>query len=307
MAAKAATHDMLVGETMRRLKPGTKLVVASHNPGKVWEIRKLIAPFGLEAISAGDLNLPEPEETESTFIGNARLKSLAAAKGANLPALADDSGLEVECLNGDPGVYSARWAGPTKDFGLAMKKVADEITARNAWTSPGPRANFISVLSLAWPDGTTQEYTGKVHGVLVWPPRGSNGFGYDSMFQADGETITFGEMDPQRKNAISHRAQAFATFERECLGKPNPSANDNRAPSAFDGLDAAARSISTREEFVRFVAALQDDLKTNRSAWTSQSLDGYLDALGNWVTDANIPAEPVWRTLARALLAASRK
>ena len=291
---------------MRKLQPGTKLVVASHNPGKVWEIRKLIAPFGLEAVSAGDLDLPEPDETETTFIGNARLKSLAAAKGANLPALADDSGLEVACLNGDPGVYSARWAGPTKDFGLAMKKVADEVSARNGWTPPGPRANFISVLSLAWPNGTTQVYTGKVHGVLVWPPRGSNGFGYDSMFQADGETITFGEMDPQRKNEISHRAQAFATFERECLGKPNPVANDNRAPSAFDGLDAAAHSISTREELVRFVAAMQADLKTNRPDWTNQSLDSYLDALGNWVTDSTIPAEPVWRTMARALLAASR-
>ena len=291
---------------MKRLASGTKLVVASHNPGKVWEIRKLIAPYGLDAISAGDLNLPEPEETETTFEGNARLKALASARGANLPALADDSGLEVECLGGAPGIYSARWAGPTNDFGLAMKKVAEEVTARHGWSHPGPRANFISVLSLAWPDGTTQEYAGRIHGVLVWPPRGANGFGYDSMFQADGEDITFGEMDPQRKNAISHRAQAFALFEREALGKPiatGPSAS----PSAYDGLDAAARSISSREEFVRFAAALQADLKTNRASWTNGTLDAYLDALGNWVTDATIPDEPVWRTMARALLAASRK
>ncbi|MEQ1698037.1 MAG: non-canonical purine NTP pyrophosphatase [Hyphomicrobiaceae bacterium] len=291
---------------MRSLQSGTKLVVASHNPGKVWEIRKLIAPYGLDAISAGDLNLPEPDETEPTFEGNARLKALAAAKGANLAALADDSGLEVECLGGAPGIYSARWAGPTKDFGLAMKKVAEEITARHGWVHPGPRANFISVLSLAWPDGTTQEYAGRIHGHLVWPPRGNNGFGYDSMFQADGETITFGEMDPVRKNAISHRAQAFALFEREALGPPNPG-QPTAAPSHLDSLDAAARSISTREEFVCFIAALQTDLKSNRANWTNQSLESYLDALGNWATDSPLPSEPVWRTLARALLAASRK
>ena len=293
---------------MRRLQSGTKLVVASHNPGKVWEIRKLIAPYGLDAISAGDLNLPEPEETEATFEGNARLKALAAAVGANLPALADDSGLEVDCLGGAPGIFSARWAGPTKDFGLAMKKVAEEITARHGWSHPGPRANFISVLSLAWPDGTTQQYAGRIHGVLVWPPRGANGFGYGSMFQADGEDITFGEMDPARKNAISHRAQAFALFEHEALGPPMTTAatTPGAAPNAHDGLDAAAQSISTREEFVRFVSYLQADLKTNRAAWTNSTLDAYLDAIGNHVTDAAIPAEPVWRTLARTLLAASR-
>lgn len=289
----------------RKLTSAAKLVVASHNPGKVWEIRKLISPYGLDAISAGDLNLPEPEETETTFEGNARLKARAAAIGANLPALADDSGLEVECLGGAPGIYSARWAGPTKDFGLAMKKVAEEVTARHGWSHPGPRANFISVLSLAWPDGTTQEYTGRIHGHLVWPPRGANGFGYDSMFQADGESITFGEMDPARKNAISHRAQAFALFEREALGAPG-ARTPSAGPDTYDGLDAAARSISTREEFVRFISHLQADLKANRTAWNNGTLDTYLDALGNWVTDAAVPEEPVWRTMARALLAASR-
>jgi XTP/dITP diphosphohydrolase len=290
---------------MRKLQAGTKLVVASHNPGKVWEIRKLIAPYGMDAVSAGDLNLSEPEETETTFSGNARLKALAAARGAGLPALADDSGLEVACLDGAPGVYSARWAGPKKDFGLAMKTVFDEVSARGGWTGSGPRANFISVLSVAWPDGVTQEYAGRIHGVLVWPPRGANGFGYDPMFLPDGETQTFGEMDPQRKNAISHRAQAFALFERDCLeGAAGVVVNDG--PSAFEGLDAAARSISTREEFVRFVAALREDLKLNASAWQNTSLDSYLDGLGGWVTDAAIPDAPVWRTMARALLAASR-
>ncbi len=299
----------------RRLSAGTKLVVASHNPGKVWEIRKLIAPYGLEAVSAGDLKLPEPEETETTFDGNARLKALASARGANLPALADDSGLEVACLDGAPGVYSARWAGPKKDFGLAMKTVADEVTARGGWTGAGPRANFISVLSVAWTDGATQEYTGRIHGVLVWPPRGANGFGYDPMFLPDGETLTFGEMDPQRKNAISHRAQAFALFEGACLDGAlrrdgcayrTGGVVASAGPSSFEGLDAAARSISTREEFVRFVQALREDLKADAQAWKNTSLDAYLDGLGGYVTDAAIPDEPVWRTIARALLAASR-
>ena len=287
-----------------RLQPGTRLVVASHNPGKVWEIRKLIAPYGLEAVSAGDLGLAEPEETEATFEGNARLKSLAAARGANLPALADDSGLEVACLDGAPGIYSARWAGPKKDFGLAMQMVADEVGMRHRWSGLGPRANFISVLSLALPDGTSHEFTGTIHGVLVWPPRGANGFGYDPMFLPDGEALTFGEMDPQRKNAISHRAKAFAAFERECLGVPAAVASGG--PSDRDGLYAAARSISTREEFIRFVDALQADLKTNGSEWENPTLERYLDALGGWVTDATIPDEPVWRTLACALFAASR-
>ena len=289
---------------MRRLEAGTKLVVASHNPGKVWEIRKLIAPYGLDAVSAADLKLPEPEETEPTFVGNARLKALAAAKAANLPALADDSGLEVDCLGGAPGIYSARWAGPTKDFGLAMKKVADEVTARHGWRHPGPRANFISVLSLAWPDGTTQDYTGKVHGVLVWPPRGANGFGYDSLFQADGWTMTFGEMEPQQKNAISHRAQAFAAFEADCLG-----ARDGQVAPASgrdgEGLAAAANAVSTREEFVRFVASLRADLRDHGADWENPTLERYLDALGGWVTDSPVPDQPVWRTLAQALHAAT--
>jgi XTP/dITP diphosphohydrolase len=292
---------------MRRLEAHTKLVVASHNPGKVWEIRKLIAPYALEAVSAGDLGLPEPDETEPTFIGNARLKAVAAARGANLPALADDSGLEVDCLGGAPGIYSARWAGPAKDFAHAMNKVADEITARHGWTHPGPKANFISVLSLAWPDGTTADYEGRIDGILVWPPRGANGFGYDAMFQPDGHEQTFGEMDPGTKNAISHRARAFALFKQTCLdGMAAGNAAVSRGPSAFEGLEAAARSVSSREEFIRFVAALRDDLKTNPTDWTHSTLDNYLDGLGGWLTDAAVPTEPIWRTFARALLAASR-
>src|SRR6185437_15913407 len=151
LGIRRAAH--LGARLMPLLTKGTRLVVASHNPGKVWEINQLLAPYGLNAVSAGDLGLSEPEETETTFQGNARLKAIAAAEGSGLPSLADDSGLEIDCLDGAPGIYSARWAGPGKDFGVAMKKVADEITARNGWGLPGPRANFVSALCLAWPDG----------------------------------------------------------------------------------------------------------------------------------------------------------
>jgi len=188
-------------------------VVASHNPGKVREIADLVEPYGLSVVSAAELDLPEPEETGATFEENARLKALAAAKAAGLPALSDDSGLEVEVLGGAPGIYSARWAGPAKDFRLAMQRVADEVRERGGWKPPpGPRANFTAVLCLAWPDGASQAFAGKVDGHLVWPPRGTRGFGYDPMFVADGETLTFGEMEPAAKHAISHRARAFAKF-----------------------------------------------------------------------------------------------
>ena len=202
---------------MRKLEKGAKLVVASHNPGKIREIADLVEPYGLEVVSAADLALPEPEETETTFAGNARLKAVTAAKAAGLPALSDDSGLEVEALGGQPGVYSARWAGPEKDFNLAMKRVADELNVAGAWKEPGPRANFTCALCLAWPDGEAHIFEGKVFGRLVWPPRGDRGFGYDPMFLPDGETLTFGEMDPADKHAISHRARAFALFVDACL------------------------------------------------------------------------------------------
>ena len=197
---------------MRLLTPGTRLVVATHNPGKVVEINDLVRPFGLDAVSAGELGLPEPEETEATFAGNARLKAVAAAQASGLPSLSDDSGLEVDCLGGAPGIYSARWAGPSKDFSAAMKKVADEITQRHGWTAPGPKANFVCALCIAIPGREPEIFEGKVYGHLVWPPRGSLGFGYDPMFLAEGMTQTFGEMEPDAKHAISHRAIAFAQF-----------------------------------------------------------------------------------------------
>ena len=201
-----------------RLEHGTRLVVASHNPGKVREIRDLVGPHGLAVVSAGELGLPEPEETGATFAANAELKAVAAARGSGLPALSDDSGLEVEALGGAPGIYSARWAGEGKDFGDAMRRVAEEVRNRDGWSEAGPRANFTCALCLAWPGGSTELFEGKVYGHLVWPPRGAKGFGYDPMFVADGERLTFGEMEPDAKHAISHRARAFALFARACLG-----------------------------------------------------------------------------------------
>ncbi len=204
---------------MRRLTAGTKLVVASHNKGKLVEIADLVRPYGLVTVSAGALGVSEPEETEPTFIGNAKLKALHAARATGLPALSDDSGLEVRDLGGAPGIYSARWAGPAKDFSVAMRQVADELTARQAWTKrEAPRANFTCALALAWPDGHSEAFEGRVFGTLVWPPRGTKGFGYDPMFLADGETETYGEMDQTRKHATSHRARAFVLFVEACLG-----------------------------------------------------------------------------------------
>lgn len=203
---------------MAILKPGMRLVVASHNPGKVWEINQLIAPYGLDAISAGALGLSEPDETEPTFEGNAVLKARHAAEGAQLPALADDSGLVVELLDGAPGIYSARWAGPRKDFSIAMQRVHDELQKIGGWDrAEPPRAHFVSVLCLAWPDGRHSLHEGRVDGHLVWPPRGTNGFGYDPIFVAEDKTITFGEMVPADKYAMSHRTRAFADFKRSCL------------------------------------------------------------------------------------------
>jgi XTP/dITP diphosphohydrolase len=201
----------------RRLKRGERLVVASHNPGKVWEINQLIAPYGFAAVAAKDVGLSEPAETETTFEGNARLKALFAAKGSGLPSLADDSGIEIDALDGAPGVYTADWAGPDRDFSIAMQRVHDEMVRLHAWDGRPTRANFVSVLCLAWPDGTTELFEGKVYGHVVWPPRGTNGFGYDPIFVADGQTKTFGEMEPANKYAISHRTRAFDNFKRACL------------------------------------------------------------------------------------------
>lgn len=200
---------------MARRLSNTRLVVASHNTGKVREISELIAPWNLDAVSAAAMNLPEPEETETTFVGNALLKARAAARGSGLPALADDSGLCVEALGGDPGVYSARWAGPDKDFARAMQDVHRRMQA-----VPGAStaAWFICVLALAWPDGEEVAFEGRVDGNIVWPPRGSRGFGYDPMFVPQGYQQTFGEMDPVAKHAMSHRARAFSKFVEACLG-----------------------------------------------------------------------------------------
>lgn len=191
-----------------------KLVVASHNEGKVREIRDLLAPLGVETVSAADLNLPEPDETETTFAGNARLKAVAAAKASGLPALSDDSGLAVDALNGDPGIYAARWAkipkieGGGRDFTMAMWRVHTEMKKAG-----GPKtARFICALCLAYPDGSNTVYEGTVEGKMVWPPRGDKGFGYDPTFQATGDTRTFAEIDPAEKHAKSHRADAFKKF-----------------------------------------------------------------------------------------------
>ncbi len=202
---------------MSRIFRETKLVVASHNPGKVREIGELLRLLGVETVSAAELGLPEPEETETTFEGNARLKARAAAQASGLPALADDSGLTVAALGGAPGIYSARWAETPqgRDFGHAMKTVWRKLEAIGA---PEPRrAAFVCALTLAWPDGHDETFLGACAGRLVWPPRGDRGFGYDPVFMPEGHAITFGEMEPERKHTISHRADAFRQFVTACI------------------------------------------------------------------------------------------
>ncbi|OWK28174.1 RdgB/HAM1 family non-canonical purine NTP pyrophosphatase [Sphingomonas mucosissima] len=192
-------------QAIRKLQPG-KLVIASHNPGKVREIAALLEGHGLDVVSAKELDLPEPEETGTTFVMNAELKARAAADLSGLPALADDSGLCVEALGGDPGIFSARWAGESKDFGLAMQLVNDKVAAIE---DASRDAHFVCALALAWPDGHVEWFEGRVDGTLVWPPRGDKGFGYDPMFLPNGRDETFGEMDQDEKHRISHRADAF--------------------------------------------------------------------------------------------------
>jgi XTP/dITP diphosphohydrolase len=193
---------------MRRKLTGGKIVIATHNQGKLREIAELLKPHGVAAVSAADLGIAEPAETETTFGGNARLKALHAAEASGLPALADDSGLCVDSLDGAPGIHSARWAGQPKDFATAMRKVNERLEAREV-PSAFRTAHFVCALSIAWPDGHAQDFEGRVAGTLVWPPRGTKGFGYDPMFVPDGHTKTFGEMEPARKHAMSHRARAF--------------------------------------------------------------------------------------------------
>lgn len=189
-----------------------RLVIASHNPGKVREIGELLSPWQIEVVSASELNLPEPEETGDSFVANAKLKADAAALAANLPALADDSGMAVDGLGGAPGIYSARWGGPAKDFDMAMARVNEELG-----DNPDRRAQFVCALALTWPDGHCEVFEGEVGGTLVWPPRGDKGFGYDPMFLADGDAGTYGEIDPAAKHASSHRAIAFAKLIEACF------------------------------------------------------------------------------------------
>lgn len=201
-----------------------KLVIATHNPGKLAEMRELLAPYGIDAISAGELKLAEPDETGMSFRENARIKAEAAATAAGLPAFSDDSGLAVDALDGAPGIYSARWAGPDKNFTRAMETIEQKLRARGATAPERRTAQFVSALCIAWPDRHVEEFEARVGGTLVWPPRGDKGFGYDPMFLPDGHTRTFGEMPseekhglPPRGKGLSHRARAFVKLAEACL------------------------------------------------------------------------------------------
>jgi len=201
-----------------------KLVIATHNPGKLAEMRELLSPHGVQAISAGELGLPEPEETGDSFDANARIKAVAAARAAQLPAFADDSGIVVDALDGAPGIYSARWAGPNKDFNAAMAQVERLLRERGATTPDKRGAHFVSALCVAWPDDHLEQVEARVDGTLVWPPRGTAGFGYDPMFMPDGFDRTFGEMTSIEKHGLpplglglSHRARAFVKLAEICL------------------------------------------------------------------------------------------
>jgi XTP/dITP diphosphohydrolase len=201
-----------------------KLVIATHNPGKLAEMRELLSPHGVEAISAGELDHGEPEETGETFVANARIKAVAAAQAAQLPAFADDSGLVVDALDGAPGIFSARWAGEGKDFNAAMTRIERLLQERGAKEPAQRKAHFVSALCVAWPDGHVEEVEARADGTLVWPPRGSAGFGYDPMFLPDGHARTFGEMTSIEKHGLpplglglSHRARAFVKLAEICL------------------------------------------------------------------------------------------
>jgi XTP/dITP diphosphohydrolase len=201
-----------------------RIVIATHNPGKLAEMRELLGPYGIEAVSAGELGLGEPEETGDTFQANARIKAIAAAETAQLPAFADDSGIVVDALDGAPGIYSARWAGPSKDFNAAMAQIERLLQERDATTPNRRRAHFVSALCVAWPDGHLEEVEARVDGTLVWPPRGTAGFGYDPMFLPEGHDRTFGEMTSIEKHGmpplglgLSHRARAFVKLAEICL------------------------------------------------------------------------------------------
>ncbi|MCV6548641.1 MAG: non-canonical purine NTP pyrophosphatase [Cohaesibacter sp.] len=209
----------------RKLTADTPLVVASHNKGKIREIRELLAFYGLSLKEAEELDLPEPIEDGDSFEANAKIKALAAATATGLPALADDSGFAVDALDGDPGIYSARWAGPDKDFALAMRNVEEKLQQKGATDPEQRKARFVAVLCLAWPDGHCDLFRGEIEGTCVWPPKGDKGFGYDPVFMPDGYDVTFGEMSSEQKHgwkpgqetALSHRSRAFILFSKACL------------------------------------------------------------------------------------------
>jgi XTP/dITP diphosphohydrolase len=211
----APAHRRIVG----------RLLIATHNPGKLAEMRELLAPFKIEAISAGEMGLPEPDETGTSFCANARIKAEAAAMASGLPAFADDSGLVVDALDDAPGIYSARWAGPDKNFRGAMETIEQKLQDGGATAAAQRHAHFVSALCVAWPDGHVEEFEARVDGTIVWPPRGDKGFGYDPIFLPDGQTRTFGEMPseekhglPPRGKGLSHRARAFLKLAEACLG-----------------------------------------------------------------------------------------
>jgi XTP/dITP diphosphohydrolase len=203
------------------------VVIATHNPGKLREMHELLTPFGIETQSAAELGLPQPKETGTTFAENARIKALAAARASEKPAFADDSGLVVDALGGEPGIHSARWAGPDGDFRAAMNRIQTLLIERGARTPEQRRAHFVAALCLGWPDGHVEEFEGRVDGVAVWPPRGDKGFGYDPLFRPDGFDVTFGQMSAEEKHGLpplgrglSHRARAFMKLAEACLREP---------------------------------------------------------------------------------------
>lgn len=235
------------------------LVIATHNPGKLAEMRELLAPYGIDAKSAGELGLKEPEETGMTFRDNARIKAEAAAKAAGLPAFADDSGLAVDALNGEPGIHSARWAGPDKDFRRAMETVEQKLRERGATTPEARKAHFVSALCVAWPDGHVEEFEARVDGTLVFPPRGDQGFGYDPMFLPDGHARTFGEMGSEEKHGVPPPARNQA--ERSPVSRPDWAPNEkgrarSDAKPAATFADRAPKGLSHRARaFVKLAEA----------------------------------------------------
>jgi len=219
------THARISSLALHRAISG-RLVIATHNPGKLAEMRELLAAYGITAVSAGELGLIEPDETGMSFRDNARIKAEAAAKASDLPALADDSGLAVEALDGAPGIHSARWAGPDRNFRRAMEAIEEKLRERGATTPERRRAHFVSALCVAWPDGHVEGFEARVAGTLVWPPRGDKGFGYDPIFVPDGHRRTFGEITseekhglPPRGKGLSHRALAFLKLAEACLDR----------------------------------------------------------------------------------------